>query len=43
MEKQSKKWYNTWWFALSMLLLGFAIGVLLRDGNWWGRESGINL
>lgn len=41
MESQPKKWYSRWWFALLILLLGFALGMLFK-GSWMDVQSGVN-
>lgn len=34
-----KKWYNTIWFAVAMLLLGILAGWLLKTYCYLGGES----
>lgn len=38
----AKKWYNRWWVLVLSLLIGFALGLLLKD-SWLDAVSGINL
>lgn len=41
MEKHSKKWYNRWWFLLLVLLLGFALGLLIKS-SWMEHTLGFH-
>ena len=42
MELRSKRWYNSWWAILLVMLLGSLAGWLLR-GCYLDGWSGINL
>lgn len=42
MSERAKEWYNRWWVLVAVLLLGFVLGLLVKD-RWLDAVSCLNL